>query len=382
MKIALTILICSLLAGSAVAQASCATASNPFLAWLAGIDSTFVLAAPNTSSPFSVCNELWTTTNKVGTCCDVAKLQTAFDNRMKAAAAHWTDFFKSIFIFRSIVGKLAKIQGSDLTTQTAAMRTDTANFELGGLTDAQITDILSIVQNIESRLATFKSDAKICWAAAVQMRAKVFCHGCWAFGGSLFTANTDTTTAPSITLKATTANSVVASCATTWKFIYDLSVSMNLLAQIVKKRTGKGNPPTNDFKFSNKVANTVSTIKTAIDACASASPPFALGGTCTQAYLDTIGASFFSWAGNERLVRPLQPEGNVNNFNRRLLQAAPSDDSSYTPNSSGVDLSMTITTPTTSAVFDTSSAGNAPSSSSLLIKGALSLLAICIAILA
>ena len=391
MKISYTLLLCLLLVGAAIAPAGsavdCTTANNPFLAWASAIDSTLVLSSANTAGNYPICNELWSTSGKVGTCCNVDKFKAIFEKRMLAAKDKWQGFFASLYRFKTNLPKIKAIAGTDTTTQLDAMRTDTTKYDLDGLSNTQTTDILAITQNMDTRLAAFKTDAKTCFDEAVKVRSKVFCHGCWAYGGPLFTANTDSMAAPNFELKTGTCNTVITACASTWKFVFDVQATMNVIAQIARKRMGgTGDAPANSKQISNKLTTKMADVKTAVDACASTN--FAVTGTCQQTNLDTICQAFFSWAGNERIARELKPEPNQSNFTpppARLLQTATSDDSSTTTNAAGGDLAMTLAGPTTTATVDASAAGNDPAatgSNARVFGVVIALLALCLSVLA
>lgn len=386
MKIVTKLLLCMLLVGSIVSQSTaCSGATNPFLQWLAKGDSTVLLSTLSTATPFTFCNEVWSTASNVGTCCDPIKLQTQFEAKMKASSDRWNAYFKSLYRLRKMLDKINKIIGSDTPTQLTTMRSDITNYDLDGLTNDQIVSILAITTTFEARLTAFKTDAKTCFTASVTARGKAFCYGCWVGASNSAYFTTSGTNAPSFKMKSSTCNSIVGSCGPAWKFMYDTQTTMNLVAQISKKRMGGAGDatPANDKKVFNKASLKLSDVKTAFDNCGSTT--YTVSANCAQANLDNLCSGFFSWAGTERIAREVKAENNQNKFNGRLLQDANIDDSTSNPDPNGADLSAVVTGPSTTASVDASNAGNDPSSTgslSRLIGMSMTLLAACLMMIA
>jgi len=112
----------------------------------------------------------------------------------------------------------------------------------------------------------FKTEAKTCFAESVGFRAKVFCHGCWAFGGSNFVKNGDGTIAPNFKMTPNSCNNLVTKCGKAWKFFYDTLVAMNLVSQVAKKKFNLSSAPANDAStLSNKVTVTPVLLHAAFD---------------------------------------------------------------------------------------------------------------------
>lgn len=115
------------------------------------------------------------------------------------------------------------------------------------LTDLQHKEILKLPDNFKSRVAHFKNEAKVCFKEMAALRSKVFCYGCWAYGGSFFTTGSSSTAIHTFRVSPDSCNTIVAKCGNTWNLIYDISLITKLLIHISTK---KSNP--NKEKAANK----------------------------------------------------------------------------------------------------------------------------------
>ena len=360
-KVLLLIVIQTLLVSSMCQQvADCSLANNAFLNWLNFVDSTVIKTTADTTTPFSVCNELWSTSGKVGTCCDASKITPLFQKRIQGAKERWGGYMSTLHRMRKNLDKFNKILGTDADTQLTAMRTD-SRFNLMELTNVQIIKILDIVKSFESRLSEFKTEAKTCFAESVGFRAKVFCHGCWAFGGSNFVKNGDGTIAPNFKMTPNSCNNLVTKCGKAWKFFYDTLVAMNLVSQVAKKKFNLSTAPANDAStLSNKVTVTPVLLHAAFDRCQLTS--FAVSNDCTATDIQNICAAHFSWAGNEKIAKEMKDDAAATVTTTRILQAASTDDSATVYDAAGADMTASISGPTADGTLATDKAGDAPSS--------------------
>jgi len=345
--------------------ADCSITSNSFLAWANGIDSSLVKTTAVTTGPFPVCNELWSTSGKVGTCCDTDKFKALFEKKIGESKNRWGSYMSTLHKMRNNLNKIAKLTGTDIDASLDSMRSD-SKFDLMQLTNAQIKQILTAASNFGNRLNEFKTEGKTCFREMANLRSKVFCHGCWAFGSSLFTASSATTIPPSFKMSPKSCHGLVTKCGTAWKFIHDSILTMNLMAQVASKKNnlGKDKAPVNDKNIFNKASLSVATVQTSLDKCLLTS--WVVSNDCTDTDIQNICGAYFSWAGSEKVAKQINDEPAQATVAARLLQSASTDDSATVFDAAGGDLTATITGPTANSDLDTTTAGDFPNSARLV----------------
>lgn len=191
--------------------ADCSTTKNSFLAWASTIDSSLIKSDPRTSAPFVDCNELWSTSGQVGTCCDTNKFKGFYDKRIHTSQNKWASYVVNMFRAHAILNEISKLVGSEVDAFISKLRSDPQVDPLE-LTDLQLKEIIKLPDNFKSGVAQFKNEAKICFKEMAALRSKVICYGCWAFGGSYVTTGSSSTAIPTFRVSPDSYNTIVAKC--------------------------------------------------------------------------------------------------------------------------------------------------------------------------
>lgn len=369
------VILLSLCLASAVLSggtASCEATTQPFLKWLNTIDKSIAVTTPDTTGNWAICNEIWSTTNMVGTCCKADNLKALFQKRIDISKANWGTYMSTLHRLRNRINRVTRISSVVTNNELTTLKNNGADFS--DLQVANIKALLDSATNFESDLSTFKTAAKECFRALARARASAFCHGCWSYGGSDFADNADTTKPPTLTYKSAAANKVFETCGSTWKFLFNSNTIFTLATAISIKKKGLASKPLNDYDIFIKPSATTDAVATALANC----PTFKLENACTQANIDDIVSAFFSWSGVEKVAREMPDDKTVDTDTRIL--ATTSDAGSSSTGSTGVDLSASVTMPANTDI-DTSGAGNGPSSAARLLIVALSTIFALVAIL-
>lgn len=310
------------------------------------------MAAPKTDRPatgWEVCDTTWGTT---GTCCDIAKLKSAFNSRTMEIANGWQRFITGLGKFRSAIARLKDARGTNANAKTnlQAMSTDTANYNLQGLTADQASAVVSKLDTLDTDLATFKTSATTCFQATKKIRGAIFCSGC--LNGNGFTKPASDLV---YTFKSGTCNDAIKACAPIWNFMFNIQAQLTLAVQLKRKaKNGSGTPP-NPPKLPK--SKTFGDLASYFTDC----PTGELTGACTQAKLDQICGTFISFKNPEALAdQPSTTDLGTATASRLLqTQTGSADDGtgSSDPNS-GIVLNAETNPVTSSTSVDASNAGN------------------------
>lgn len=348
---------------SGTSTATCDKTQNPFLNWFSGVSSGVVLASPETSSTsWSICSEIWNTADQVGSCCNADKLLAAYQTRIDSSKNSWGKFMSSSVRLRNKIEKIRRMVKSVTLDDIDLMKknNDFANADTWDA--ATIFKIIQKINSFQQFLDEFKRDGKKCFATLGQYRANVYCNGCWAFGGSYFTANTETAQPPKFSYSGSSCNTLMATCGTTWNYIYLANAIENLAGQIARKRKNAKTKSDNTLKFFVNPDTDASAFNTAVSSCYG---KFELSASCTQENLDVLCSGFFSWSAVEPLAKEVKsdPEtDNLSNEGTRILTTGGTDYGSSSTSPTGANLATTVTLGANYEI-DTSAADSSSTSS-------------------
>lgn len=380
---------------------SCDTHMNHFLGWLTnGNDTSSIpLLTPLNGTNFSICNEKWSV---MGTCCNQTLMNAFYNTSMIAGKTSWNLFIASLAKITSSLTKMQTMVNTNRTdTKMKLNASITMNSSIfSGLTDEQATVLAEEANNFTTDLATFKIDGPKCFNATAQAKGKIFCIGCSANPADGTTFGTDA----SVTISLNSCNSVTASCFSTWMFMFKVQGMMEMIGTLNRQRslatlglaadgtnatTGVAppsssnssmNPPPPPSMPTTPLGRSVMMNDTLV---AFQNCNGTVAGSCTQAMMTTICTAFFNFMAPEKQAGGLDDPSTVTssaNSSRRLL--ASSFDGGMTPTASGVDLTASMTIPTTSATIDAyTSSSTTTKSSSKAIVSIISMIAFLFALL-
>ena len=372
---------CQTTGTSTSSGSSCSTTSK-FLRMLRNMNQSIVLTAPLTSTSFKICSEVWSTS---GTCCDVDALNSAFDKKMIEGQKGGYDKF---------IGGLKNVgQGLEKIMQTISNKDElratldklyTANStQFNGMTVDQAVDILAESKTFKADVQTFKTDGKKCFEAIKENAGKIFCYGCAAISE---TALDNADGSSLITQKS--CDNLLTTCISTWNFIFRIGGMMQVISILNKNlKADAPAPRVQDKKGFGGVSP--SDMLKSYSACSVSLTDAA----CTEVLRTNLCKANFNILAapkqandnnmqKENVAGLPEPsrQGSNSTANstgtapppaKRVLQTGSVTESSgdIGTGANGADLTKKITTPTTTAVVDSTStdSGLTKSSAPLLI---------------
>lgn len=359
----LAILIGVLIAGTYAQTAACPTDSK-FLNMIKSKDSSVLLTNILTGSSFKICNEVWSTT---GTCCDQDKITTLFDNVMKNDQKSGYDKFMGGL--KNVGGALDRIstlytnKDDAKTKLTTVYGTNQAYFN--GMTVDQAVMALGYSVDFKTDLEKFKTEGKDCFEAVKANSGKIFCYGC---AGTPPTSlqNSDGST----TITQPSCDAMLGKCFTTWRFMFRVGGMMQAVS--ILNRAAKSDAPAPKTRpapgFGGvSLADIVSAFTKCKDAITDSTCDDASKAILCKANFNTKAPPKDANDDNKSAdnVAGLPPKP------ARILQTVTESTGDVGISSTGLDLTKSITTPSSSASVDSTTVSN---SSKMIVGGIIAFL--------
>lgn len=310
--------------------------------------------AYNSSS--AVCNQTW---SAEGSCCDVAGLNTVFAAKMAAIKTSWDGFVTGAGIVNSTLAKLkAMIANSTNVTAdlTAALNSSAAPFN--SLNVSQASALAMTINMFATDVAVFKNESAACFDALVNYRGAAMCLGCSANTTHQAFFNDTTGT---LTISQATRDAIAMKCVKPWGFIFNLGGAMQFLAILNKQRAPAATAPSTPAATAFG-AITYAQLYEAFMACPNST--VVVNGTCTQALIDRIVVSHFHLFMAETHTTAANLAVTTSSSQaRRMLVGNATNTGEITialTNTTGADLTMTVTRPVYTGTVAVSSLPDAP----------------------
>lgn len=327
-----------------------------FLNMLKKKDAAAVLTTVDTTSTFTICSEVWKTD---GSCCAQDKIKTIFDDTMvKNVKGGFDKFIGSLKNVGMALNKIMKsISNKDDATAkfTAAFSANSTQFN--GMTVAQAVDALGYSKMFKEDAEKFKTSGKDCFNATVTAAGKVFCYLC--SGAAPTAEQTDGST--SVTQES--CNALLDKCHHTWKFMHAVGGMMQAVSILnAANKTDAPKPKVQDKPGFGGVK--LSDIGDAFKNCNASLTDAA----CTNDNKAVLCKAHFNVMAPPKRASDenMQPANTEALPAARLLQTATESTGDIGVAASGLDLTKTITTPTTTASVDSASANTGTSSANLI----------------
>lgn len=358
----LAVLIAVLIAGTYAQSTACPTESK-FLNMIKKKDSSVVLTNVLTGTSFKICNEVWNTT---GTCCDQDKVTTLFDGLMKNDQKSGYDkFMGGLKNVGAALDKISTLYTNKDDAKTKLTTTYGTNPEyFNGMTVDQAVIALGFSVDFKTDLEKFKTEGKDCFNAVKASSGKIFCHGC---AGSTPAALQNNDGSASITQAS--CDAMLGKCFTTWRFMFRVGSMMQAVS--ILNRAAKSDAPAPKTKPAPghggvTLANIVSAFTSCKDAITES--------TCDDASKAILcKANFNTNAPPKDANDDNKSQDNVAGLpakKSRILQTTEST-GNVGISTTGLDLTKSITTPSTSAEVDSTTVSN---SSKMIVGGIIAFL--------
>ena len=333
--------VCPILSQT-TAAATCDKTTG-FLKWIEGRVGGLVLAAPNTTSPFDICNEVWGNAITFGgSCCDGDKLKGHFESEMAKHKEKWEKFVKSVGKARNAVKKMDRVKPAPLEAdQLRKFQENATALAAVGIKPEQAVEAIKDGATLDADIEKFKTEGKLCFEETIKTKAKFFCYGCAYKGNTDFFAPSSITGEIKFNIKTGTCNGLLDKCIKTWSFLTKVKQFVAVtdrVANIAEKKEGAPKPLPGFFgpKGGDEVRGL-------LKGCNGTTTTTA---TCTQDNLDSICVAFFSFNKPEKVADAIDDTGS------RLLQTAttaPTEEAA-TISATGIPMNTAVTGPTYSGV--------------------------------
>jgi hypothetical protein len=201
-------------------------------------NSTLVLTTADTTTTWTICKEVWSVN---GSCCRTDALNIAFDAKMKNSFKDGFDkFMGGLKNVGEALSRIEQVLSNKTTVKNRLTMAYTSNSsQFSNLTVDNAIEMLGAVASFKDDVEKFKTDGKGCFNATGDAVGKLLCYGCAA------QVNTNTGLVKddgSTGMTQASCNTLLEKCHSTWHFMHKVG-NMMLVVSIINRQLKPANAP-------------------------------------------------------------------------------------------------------------------------------------------